>query len=117
MIQKVAVAIGSGLQLLCEIRQLRDMVSIQLRIVRQVLWNLLMMRETVETAGTATLGEPLVPGQGVSDAGEVTRSEKSRDARDVGLEGQCRQIEMQFDMRVEVIRNALWLIDGRHRGR
>ena len=42
----------------------------------------------------------------IGSAREVARAEQRRDASDVGLEGQRRQIAVQLDVIVELLRNA-----------
>ena len=42
----------------------------------------------------------------VAPAGEVARAEQRRHARDVGAEGERRQIELQLDVLVELLRHA-----------
>src|SRR6187549_988232 len=68
----------------------------------------------METTRSTPFGKPFVPRERVGHSGQVAGPEKSCNARDVCLEGQRGQVEMQFDMCVEVVWNALRLPDWRY---
>src|SRR5688572_24721555 len=76
-----------------------------------------MMRQTMETARSSSFREPLVPRHRIRHTRKIPGTQKRCHASDIRLEGESRQIEMQFDVSVEVIRNAIRLVTQWDRGR
>ena len=73
-----------------------------------------MMRPAVEADADAAVREELALRERVAAAGQVARAEQRRHARDVGLERQRRQIELQLDVFVELLGHAGRQIHRRH---
>ena len=80
-------------------RQHLDVVLVDLRELADLSRILAVMRHAVEAGGRCRAFR-------VRPAGEVAREEQRADARDVGLERQREQVELQLDVLVEGLRHA-----------
>src|SRR5690242_2617377 len=109
VIEQRSITVRNGLQLLEEVHQHLHVISIDLGVIGYLLRTLGVMRTGVESGISAT-------GRIVS-VGQITCAEKRRDARNVRLKCQGRQVVLQLDVLVEGLRDSnrngyRWKIGG-----
>ena len=75
------------------------MILVELRILRDPVRVFGVVRAAVETDRWSAFR--------IRAAGEIARIEHGRDAGDVGLEGERQQVELQLDVLVERLGNAV----------
>ncbi len=90
------------------------MIAVEVRVAPNLRRIVLMMRSAVEADADAAVREEIALRERIAAAGQVARAEQRRHARDVGLEGQRGQIELQLDVIVELLRHARRQVDHRH---
>ena len=98
MIKQISVCFLNRLQLLKQIGECADMVTVQHRKSIHVLFQVRVMRQNVEGITHAALR--------IDGVTEFFRHEQSRNARDVGLPRQNPQVEHQLDVLFEIFGNT-----------
>src|SRR5580658_5564151 len=98
MIQQIAVAVGSALQLVEEVRQTLHVIPADLGIILDPIGILGVVRSAVE-AGVGSTG-------GKAASGQVASVQHTGHARGVITPAQRGQIEVQLDVFVEGLRNS-----------
>ena len=106
MIEERPVAIRRRLQLLRETRHRRGVIAVEVRKPLDAVRGITVVRRAVPARAHSTVWEELALRICKRPPGEIATAEQRHHARDVGLEGQRGQVEVQLDMVVEVLRDA-----------
>ena len=106
VVEQRAIAVGRRLQFLQEIRELPDVMGVDLGQHREVFGVVLVMGVAVVPTRYADLGE--------RPAADFFAEHERADACQVGLIGQRQQVEHQPAVLLECVWNADWLFHDRH---
>ena len=90
------------------------MIAVERRVAADLRRIVLVVRPAVEADAGAAIREQLALRERIDAAREIACAEQRRHARDVRLERERDQIEVQLDVLVELLRHSRWQVDLGH---